>query len=46
MIQDARLNPLQEMTYVRNYTEGKMQELEDNYRKREQSNPAATVCNL
>ena len=46
MIQDARLTPAQEMSYLRNYTAGKVQILVDNYRKRQQNNPSQTLQEL
>jgi hypothetical protein len=46
MIQDANLNPNQEMAYLRNYTKGKVRELVDNYRKRQRSDPAITLREL
>lgn len=46
MIQDAKLNPSQEMTYLHDYTKGNVQDLVDNYKKRQQRDPAVTVCDL
>jgi hypothetical protein len=46
MIQDANLNPNQEMAYLRNYTKGKVRELVDNYRKRQRSDQAITLREL
>ncbi|CAB3978894.1 PREDICTED: uncharacterized protein LOC107357656 [Paramuricea clavata] len=46
MIHDANLNPNQEMAYLRNYTKGKVRELVDNYRKRQQSDPVITLRDL
>ena len=46
MIQDANLNPNQEMAYRRNYTKGKVRDLVDNLRKRQRSDPAITLREL
>ena len=46
MIQDANLNPNQEMAYLRNYTKGKVRDLVDNFRKRQRSDPAIALREL
>ena len=46
MIRDANLNPSQKITYLRNYTKGKAQDLVDNFRKRQSNDPASTLNEL
>ncbi len=46
MTQDASLSPSQEIAYLRNYTKGKVQDLVDHFRMRQQDDPADTLHDL
>lgn len=46
MTQDTNLSPAQEMAYLRNYTKGKVQDLVDNYRKRQEDDPVRILQEL
>ncbi len=46
MTQDASLSPSQEIAYLRNYTKGKVQDLVDHFRMRQQDDPANTLHDL
>ena len=46
MVRDTDVSPEQELNYLRSFTSGEPQELVDNYRKRQGSNPVFTVHEL
>lgn len=46
MINDAEVSPVNEINYLRSFTNGEPQSLVDNYRKRQQHDPGALLKNL